>query len=302
MKINKPILGWNEEDLKSLQDDPYNLEDMNIEYKERYNGDADELRRDVVSFANSAVGGYILYGIRDDPFELIGMIRRDVDNLKNTIDHIINLNIDPHLDPSPISNPIPLSNGLYSLGVQIFPKEKGIYGIRRLNNPNKRDFRIYSFWIRSDGRKRQLSMEDVNSYIINTDPFKKHIEVKIHFTTYLPDMGMVQLVSISGVNKSIRPITVTSYGFHIIDESNQGLALWIHPPNLHPGTRFNTTLPVKLLDGDSCSAFYPIKNLKEELSEHKISLPIKIKGVINTNDGIFSSTERELTEKIFKKF
>ena len=101
------------------------------------------------------------------------MTRGEVDNLKNTIDNIINLNIDPHLDPPPILHPIHLSNGLYILGVQIFPKEKGIYGIRRINNPNNPDFLYYSFWVRSNGRKRQFSMEEVNSFIINTDPCKK---------------------------------------------------------------------------------------------------------------------------------
>ena len=33
-------------------------------------------------------------------------------------------------------------------------------------------------------------MDEVNSYIINTDPYKKHIELKIHLNTYLLDMGM----------------------------------------------------------------------------------------------------------------
>ena len=59
MRIDKPILGWTENDLEMLQNDPYNLEDMNIEYKEQYNGDPNELRRDIVSFANSKVSGYI---------------------------------------------------------------------------------------------------------------------------------------------------------------------------------------------------------------------------------------------------
>ena len=80
MKLNKPILEWNQEDIEMLRDDPYNLEDLNIEYKEQYSGDANELRRDIVSFANYEVGGYLLFGIRDDPFELIGMTRGEVDN------------------------------------------------------------------------------------------------------------------------------------------------------------------------------------------------------------------------------
>jgi len=174
MKIDKPILVWTIDDLELIRDDPYNLEDMNIEYKEQYSGSSSELRKDIVSFANSEVSGYILYGIRDDPFELIGISRSQLDNLINTIDTIINFKIDPHLDPPPTTNPIYLSDGLYVLGVQIFPKEKGLYAIRKTNNPNSPNFQYYSFWIRSGGRKRQLSMEEVNSYIIKTDPYKKY--------------------------------------------------------------------------------------------------------------------------------
>ncbi|KKK83175.1 hypothetical protein LCGC14_2796010, partial [marine sediment metagenome] len=278
LRIDKPILDWTENELKMLQNDPHNLEDMNIEYKEHYNRDSSELRRDVVSFANSEVGGYILYGIRDDPFEIIGTTRGEVDKLKNTIGHIINQNIDPRLDPPPISHPIYLYNNLYVLGVQIFPKQSGIYAIRRSSNPNNTDFRLYSFWIRSDGRKRQLSMEEVNSYIIKTDPYKKRIDVKIHFNTFLPNRSMERLISINGVNKSVRPIIVSSYGFHVEDNNDKGLALFIQPPNKHPGTRFNTHLPIKLQDGDLCSAYYPIEDLREDLADHKLTLPITIKG------------------------
>ncbi|GAH27256.1 unnamed protein product, partial [marine sediment metagenome] len=60
-----------------------------------------------------------LYGIRDDPFELIGISRSQLDDIKNTIDTIINIKIDPHLDPLPTTNPIYLSDGFYVLGVQI---------------------------------------------------------------------------------------------------------------------------------------------------------------------------------------
>ncbi|KKN27466.1 hypothetical protein LCGC14_0864380 [marine sediment metagenome] len=300
MRIDKPILGWTKNDLEILQNDPYNLEDMNIEYKKQHNRDLNELRRDIVSFANSEVGGYILYGIRDDPFELIGITRGEVDKLKNTIDHIINHKIDPRLDPPPISHPININNNLYVLGVQVFPKQSGIYAIRRNNNPNNPDFRLYSFWIRSDGCKRQISMEEVNSYIIKTDPYKKHIDVKIHFNTFLPDRSMERLISINAVNKSVRPIIVNSYGFHVEDNNDNGLALFIQSPNRHPDTRFNTPLPIKLQDGDLCSAYYPIKDLREDLAELKITLPITIKGVITTPDGMFYSEEKELSEEIIK--
>ena len=79
MKIDKSILTWTIDDLELLRDDPYNLEDMNIEYKEQYSGNPSELRKDIVSFANSEEGGYILFGIRDDPFELIGMTRNELE-------------------------------------------------------------------------------------------------------------------------------------------------------------------------------------------------------------------------------
>ena len=242
------------------------------------------------------MGGYILYGIRDDPFELIGMTRNKVDNLKNIIDHIINLNIDPHLDPPPIIYPIPLSNGLYVLGVQIFRKEKGLYGIRRVNNPNNPDFRNYSFWIRSDGRKRQLSMEDVNSYIIRTDPYKKHIEVRVEFGLMGVKSNLKEFVSVHGVNKSIRPITVRSYGFLIyINDENELLGLWLPVPNYkYPTTIFNTPPGTRLLDGDRCSGYYPITMFREDINKHNITLPTKIKGVINTNDGAFYSEEKDL--------
>ncbi|KKN35859.1 hypothetical protein LCGC14_0779480 [marine sediment metagenome] len=44
MKIDKSILTWTKDNLEVLRDDPYNLEDMNIEYKKQYNGDSNKLR------------------------------------------------------------------------------------------------------------------------------------------------------------------------------------------------------------------------------------------------------------------
>ena len=298
MKIDKPILAWTIDDLELLRDDPYNLEDMNIEYKEQYSGNSSELRKDIVSFANSEVGGYILYGIRDDPLELIGISRSQLDNLNITIDTIININIDPHLDPPPITNPIYLSDGLYVLGVQIFPKDKGLYAIRKTHNPNNPNFRYYSFWIRSGGRKRQLSMEEVNSYIIKTDPYKKYIEVRVDFGLVGKPGIVEEFISVHGVNKSIRPITIRSYGFHILDNNdNKWLGFWLPTPNYrYPTTIFNTPPNTKLLDGDNCSGYYPISMFREDLSSHNITLPTKIKGVINTNDGAFYSEEKDLKE------
>jgi len=298
MKIDKPILAWTIDDLELLRDDPYNLEDTNIEYKEQYSANPNELRKDIVSFANSEEGGYLLYGIRDDPFELIGINRNQSDKLINTIDTVINIKIDPHLDPPPITNPIFLSDGLYVLGVQVFPKEKGVYAIRKANNPNKSDFLCYSFWIRSGSRKRQLSMEEVNSYIIKTDPYRKNIEVRVDFGLIGKQRKVDEYISVRGINKSIRPITVSSYGFHILDKKdNKWFSFWLPAPNyMYPTTIFNTPPNTKLLDGDRCSGHYPITMFREALSTNKLTLPTKIKGFINTNDGAFYSEEQDLTE------
>lgn len=303
MKIDKSILVWTIDDLELLRDDPYNLEDMNIEYKQQYSGNPSELRKDIVSFANSEEGGYILYGIRDDPFELIGISRSQSDKLINAIDTIININVDPHLDAPPITNLIYLKNRVYVLGVQIFPKEKGMYAIRKVNNPNKPDFQSYSFWIRSGGRKRQLSMEEVNSYIIKTDPYKKYVEVSVDFGLIGKPGKVEDIISVRGVNKSIRPITFRSCGFQILDiTDNKWFGLWLPvPDNRDPVTMFNTPPKTKLLDGDDCSGYYSISNLREDLSRFNLDLPTIIKGVINTNDGPFYSKEKDLKEDVISE-
>jgi len=297
MKIDKPILAWNIDDLELLRDDPYNLEDMNIEYKQEYNQDADELRKDIVSFANSELIGYILLGIKDDPFDLIGIPRKEVDKLQITIDEIINAKIDPKIDPPPILNPIYLGNDLYVLGMQIFPKMKGLYAIRKSNNPNDPNFQCYSFWIRSEGRKRQLSMEEVNNNIIKTDPYKKFLEVKVELGLVGKPGNIEECISVHGVNKSMRPIIIRSYGFHILDKKDEKwLGLWLPQPDpRYPSTILNTIPNTKLLDGESCSGFYLLSNFREDMSKHGITFPTKIKGVINTTDGPFYSNERELT-------
>lgn len=178
--------------------------------------------------------------------------------------------------------------------MQIFPKEKGLYAIRKSNNPNNPNFRYYSFWIRSGGHKKQLSMEEVNSYIIKTDPYKKYIEVRVDFGLVGKPGKVEEFISVHGVNKSIRPIIVNSYGFHIYDNNNNDwLGFWLPAPNyMYPTTIFNTPPNTKLLDGDKCSGYYPILMLIEALSSYNITLPTKIKGVIITNDGTFFQKKR----------
>jgi len=326
MKINKPIMAWTIDNLEILRDDPYNLEDMNIEYKEQYNGDPDELRKNIVSFANSETGGYILFGIRDDPFELIGISRKEVDKIKTTIDSVINTKIDPHLDPPLITNSIYLPSALYILGVQIFPKKKGVYAIRESNNPNNHYFRSYSFWIRSDGCKRQLQMEEVNSYIIKTDPFKKKLEVTVEIDNinktptysyfnrmsteessqsyksckFHPDLGeRPKYLIIKGVNNSIRPISIEQRYILLYDHQDEDWVV-IYPKFtlFDPMTIFNTPMDTEILlkDSESIAWHYPLKWLKEGIKKHKSLFPIRIKAWIHTKDGMFYSKERDLED------
>ena len=296
MKIEKPIITWKLKDLELLRDDPYNLEDINIEYKLSYDKDSNELRKDIVSFANSSSTGYILFGVRDDPFELVGITRSEVDSLKNAIDHVIHTSIGPRLDPQPVMHPIPLDNNKFVLGIEITPKQRGIYGIRNLNNPNKSGFLTYSFWIRSDGRKRQLSMEEVNNYIIKTDPFKKNIEVSLDLGMIgNPNKEPVDCISVSGVNKSIRPIVLRNYGFLIFNkEENEWYSMWFPLISNQFPFFLNTRQNTKLLDGDSCNGHYPTRILKQDLAKMNINLPTTIKGLVNTNDGRFYSEVKML--------
>jgi len=304
MKIEKPIITWKLADLELLRDDPYNLEDMNIEYKLNYDKDANELRKDIISFANSSSSGYILFGVRDDPFELVGITRSEVDSLKNAIDHVIHTRIDPRLDPLPVMHPIHLNNKKFVLGIEITHKQRGIYGIRNLDNPNKSDFLAYSFWIRSDGRKRQLCMEEVNNYIIKIDPFKKYVEVSL-------DLGiigdsnkkLIDCISVSGVNKSIRPIVLKNYGFLIFNkEENEWYSMWLPLTSNQFPFFLNTRPNTKLLDGDSCNGHYPTSKLKQDLPKMNIILPTSIKGLVNTNDGRFYSEEKVLHYDVINDF
>jgi hypothetical protein len=301
LKIDKPIVSWTEQDLELLRDDPYNLEDMYIEYKLTYNNDPDELRKDVISFANSATVGYILFGIKDDPFDLIGLSRTETDKLKNTIVDVIHSHIDPRLDPPPVMHPIALKTQRYVLGIEIFPKQRGIYAIRKINNPNKPDYLRYSFWVRSDGRKRQLSMEEVNEYIIKTDPFSKFIEVSLNIGLIQnPNKEPIECISVSGVNKSIRPIVFKNNAFLILNkEKDEWYSFWLPPPSYKFPSNLNTRPNTKLLDGDSCSSYYPTSYLKKDLESKGIILPTLIKGIVNTNDGRFYTKEMKLTENGF---
>ena len=139
-------------------------------------------------------------------------------------------------------------------------------------------------------------MEEVNNYIIKTDPFKKYIEVSL-------DLGMigntgknlVDCISVSGVNKSIRPIVLRNLGFLIFNkEEDEWYSLWFRMPSNQFPFFLNTKPNTKLLDGDSCNGHYPTSTLKQDLAKMNINLPTTIKGLVNTNDGRFYSEVKML--------
>lgn len=53
-----------EQDLRELESNPANFENYEIEYKLKYDGNSDELRRDIVQFANGNSIGYLFYGFK----------------------------------------------------------------------------------------------------------------------------------------------------------------------------------------------------------------------------------------------
>ncbi len=100
-----------EETLKLIEADPSNFESFQIEYKVKYDGNADELRRDVVAFANGDAEGYIFFGIADNPITIRGIEKNHVDGLKRVLNEVLPQKIDPILDPFPSIRPIQLLNG-----------------------------------------------------------------------------------------------------------------------------------------------------------------------------------------------
>jgi len=118
-------------------------------------------------------------------------------------------------------------------------------------------------------------MEEVNSFIINTDPYKKKNEVRVEFSLMGMKSNIKEFISVYGVNKSVRPITVRSYGFLIYNTNQkEWLSLWLPAPNYrYPTTLFNTLTGTKMLVGDSCSGYYPIAMFKEDITNHNLTLP-----------------------------
>ena len=294
MKINaKKFEEITEEDLLEIEKSPI-FEDLNIEFKSQYDGNADELRKDVIQFANSNKEGIIFYGVREDLLKFVGLEYVIIDKIKNHLNNILPRKIDPVLSPFPKFKVVELANGKFVLCIKIFPKDDGIYGIRLSDNPSNSKYKVYEFYTRLDGTKHQMKIEEVVNLIeAKNKGSKKIMEVNIYPTvsTGVDNFKEVYL-SVTGVNKGIRPIIVTSCGFYMAKYNYQVIILSNKPENRY----FCDFLPKKLLDGEAYHALFPRKEFEEHMEENKWTYPLEVKAFVNTNDGKFFSDPIELVK------
>ena len=141
-----------------------------------------------------------------------------------------------------------------------------------------------------------MTIENIVDSILRKDGMdKKVIEVQLKPTGLIPTISKETIVSIVGINKSPRPITITGYGVIMADLKSK---IYIFPPN-NCGDPYNsicTPLPRRLNDGESCSAYMTRKDLEKRILEAKYTFPVEIKGFIESNDGTFYSDILKLEE------
>ncbi|KKN17084.1 hypothetical protein LCGC14_0969390 [marine sediment metagenome] len=288
--FNKEFKDIREEDILQIEKEPANFESFEIEYKLNFNGDGVELRRDVVQFANGVLEGYIIFGISDDPIKVIGIDKNEVDKLKIILNDLISKKIDPILSPFPQYHVVPLTKGNYIFIIKIFPKNYGVYGIRQHEDLNHSNYKRYEFYQRMDGSKHQMNIEEIVELIESKSRSKKkYLAVSIHGNNTISKFNDV-FISVKGVNKSKRPIVITSYGINL---PNHTFNVFILPT--HPKLRLiNTSLPCKLEDGESCTAFIERLYFEKIIKDEGFKFPIIVKAFLNTNDGRFYSDEIKL--------
>ncbi|MCF2141619.1 MAG: ATP-binding protein [Candidatus Lokiarchaeota archaeon] len=299
--------------LMKIEADPMNFESFQIEYKIDFHNDVNELRSDIIAFANGSLVGFLFFGIQDSPIKVIGIEKTKVDAIKTILNDVLPKKIDPILSPFPIFKPIPLSNGKYVVAIKIIPKENGIYGIRQGDNPSAPNFLTYEFWVRMDGSKRRLKIEDIEEIILSKGGVeKKKLKVSLNPVTLAPTITKEAIISIQAVNISTRPIIIQEYGIMHEDEK---IKITIAPPkgitsgklfydgfteNMlemeNPQKILGTDLPKTLNDGESCSAYIIRKKFDELSKENGYTFPLKVKAYFRSNEEMFYSDLIELQE------
>lgn len=76
--FSKDLQKFNENDLREIEKISFNFEDLQVEFKFKYDNNSDELRRDVIQFANNDREGYIFYGVQEDSIKFVGLERKDL--------------------------------------------------------------------------------------------------------------------------------------------------------------------------------------------------------------------------------
>ena len=295
MRINsKKIEDLLEKDLLKIEKNPI-FEDLNVEFKYQYNKDSDELRKDIIQFANNDKGGVIFYGVSENPLKFVGLDYNTVDDIKTSINNILAGKIDPVLSPFPMYNTIELNNGKFVLCVEISPKETGIYGIRLSDNPSNSNFKAYEFYTRLNGNKHRMKIDEVANLIEakrkrNQTLETKHLKVVI-FEPIMLDTNK-RYITIKAINKGVRPIVINGYGFQSV---KYGTIINIYLKKL-VRKKLITPLPKKLSDGEAYYAFYPRKYIESSIKNHNWEYPLELIAYFKTNDGIFYSKSFNLID------
>ena len=289
--FEKKVEDIDENDLRNMEADPMNFESFQIEYKVKFDGDAAELRRDIVQFASGFEEGYIFFGISDDPIKIVGIEKKEVDRLKTVMNDVLPKRIEPILSPFPQYQAVPLASGRYVFIIKIFPKEYGIYGIRQSDDMNNRNYYRYEFYKRMDGSKHRMNIEEIVDLIESKGKGpEKYLETSIHGAALMPTIDDNIYIGINAVNKSARPIIINSYGIEVPDTDKKIYISPFHPKNM----LICTHLPCKIQDGEACNAFLSRHEFERIMNDEGWSYPINVRAYYETNDGKFFSDEIEL--------
>ncbi len=276
------IKNISEADIRKIESDPTNFESLQFEYKQKFTGDGNELRCDIVQFANGTAEGFIFFGITDNPIKIVGIERDEVDGLKRVLNEILPRKIDPPLVPFPEYKVVPLINGKFVSIIKITPKKNGIYGIRQHEDSSNKNYYRYEFYKRLDGSKRRMNIEEVVALIESKGGVsKKDLFVKVQ-TGILPNVRKGMQIMIEAVNRGTRPITVSSYGIEFIGKKYIAMIM----PDSQNNLGICSLLPMKLGDSDKCFACYPKSDLEADMKKYRWEYPLKIRAYFQTHEDV----------------
>jgi len=122
---------------------------------------------------------------------------------------------------------------------------------------------------------------------------KKNLDVTIYEPLVLDTNK--QYIVIKAVNKGLRPIVITNYGFRSV---KYGTIINIYNKKL-VRKHLLDRLPKKLSDGEACIAFYPKKKFELSMKSTNWKFPFELLAYFNTNDGTYYSKKYILREGLY---